>query len=268
MFKIAGQRGVSQSSLITVNYVVASVLALLLSEEGTARDVLSQPLALTVTAATGAVFVIGFHAMSLATVKAGIAMMLGVARISVVIPFLASWFFWHEEPGVAQLLGLVLAVAAFILISRPRLHKPEDRSVFFLLALVFLLGGIADTMMKTINELLGDTVGIMTSTFLLFTSAALFSVLISFVTRGGGQKPKGYGALVAGVVLGLFNLGTVTFILNALSELPGTVVFPANNVSIVVGGTLLGALVWKEVTDVWTWSGIAIAVVALVLLGS
>ena len=279
VFKSTRMQGSARAILISINYVTASAVAYFLAEPGTVSIFFGHAGAIVIAALTGVLFVAGFYALSFATEVAGIAMTLSVARISVVIPFTASWLFWSEDPGVAEIVGLLLAIAAFLLIARPRGSRIDNQMSALLLMAVFFLGGISDTMMKLINEHLLGAVDILSSSFMVFGTAALLSVVMTGLRRKQQiQKDEGTGPssgrisrlklATSGILLGLLNLGTVVFILNALQVLPGTFVFPANNVSIVVGATLLGVLFWRESTQKSTWLGIGAAIASLVLLGT
>lgn len=121
IFKHAGLRGMDRLSLLTANYAAAmamgAVLLTLGAREAAGGLAPSLPLAaLGVT--TGALFIFGFFMLSLATEVAGMSLAVGVMRVSVVIPFLASWVIWDEVPSAAQGLGLALAGAAFFMIAK------------------------------------------------------------------------------------------------------------------------------------------------------
>ncbi len=199
----------------------------------------------------------------------------GIVKIAVVLPFLASWFIWQEIPSRFQMVGLVLASAAFFLIARP--VAPADRPgapphnhgrlrTVGLLGLLFLSGGLADIAMKTFGEVYASTNS--RSLFLLFAFSVAFFVGVGLVvgkgmrTRQWPERPV-YGW---GLVLGLVNYGSAAFILGAIDELPGPFVFPVNNIAIVGGAAALGVGVWGERLSKTNLTGLALAVAALALL--
>jgi multidrug transporter EmrE-like cation transporter len=69
-----------------------------------------------------------------------------------------------------------------------------------------------------------------------------------------------------GLLLGVINYGSLEFILRAIERLPGTVVFPVNNIAIVLLAAVLGITVWDEHLSRLNRIGLGCAVVALVLL--
>lgn len=272
IFKWAGRQRLDRLTLLTVNYAAAAVLAaalLALGAPGSA-SLAAQPALLALGGVTGVLFIGTFFLYALATEIAGMSLSVGVMRVSVVIPFLASWFVWGEVPTPAQGVGLVLAALAFFLIARrPRpaaRHAGTAGRTFGLLALVFCAGGLVDVIMKVFDE-----------AFAAQNSAAAFLLLVYGVACGVGVVLVGArrlrtgllpgGAVLAwGVVLGLVNYGSTAFFLRAIRQLSGPFVFPANNIALVLGGALLGVLVWSEPLSRINTLGLALAAVALLLL--
>ena len=127
IFKHAGRRRLDRTALLTVNYAAAVGVAVVLLALG-GREVetgltLSGGL-VALGIGTGAVLIAGFFALAWATEVAGMSLAIGVMRVSVVLPFLASWLVWGEVPTVAQGIGMGLAMGAFFLLAHRR-SAPE-----------------------------------------------------------------------------------------------------------------------------------------------
>ena len=121
IFKYTGQRGVDRVALLTINYFAAVGVALaLLVTGGTALDagITLSPGLLGLSVVVGVLLIAGFFLLSLATELAGMSLALGVWRVSVVLPFLASWLIWAEAPSVWQGFGMLLAGGAFFMIAK------------------------------------------------------------------------------------------------------------------------------------------------------
>jgi multidrug transporter EmrE-like cation transporter len=69
-----------------------------------------------------------------------------------------------------------------------------------------------------------------------------------------------------GTLLGAANLGNYLFLVLALSVLPGLVVYPMIAAGEVGLMAVAGVVLWKEKVGVRSWLGIALAVLALVLI--
>jgi drug/metabolite transporter (DMT)-like permease len=292
IFKHAGRQRLDRTALLTVNYAaavgVAVVLLALGGREVEAGLTLSSGL-LTLGVGTGVLLIAGFFALSWATEVAGMSLAIGVMRVSVVVPFLASWLVWDEVPTVAQGIGMGLAMGAFFLLAHRR-SAPEpvpaggttvpngtetgeevlpsvDWYATGVLALTFCFGGAVDVSMKAFEE--GFGAGNSRVLFLLLAFGVAFLVGAVIVLRRGlqrGEWPKGAtGAW--GVVLGIVNYGSLEFLLRAIRQLPGPFVFPANNIAIMTLAALLGVTVWGEYLSRANRIGLALAGIALLLLG-
>lgn len=299
IFKVAGREQMDRTALLTVNYLAAvGVAGVLLGLGGraTADGLTLSPSLLGLGVFTGALLIAGFFLLSVATDVAGMSLAIGVMRVSVVIPFTASWIIWNEVPTVAQTVGLVLAGAAFFLIAQkqktpepvpaaqaavgseasltdalPEPTPPSEWDVgwraFAVLGLTFLSGGAVDVTMKTFEEVFGAANSRVLFLLLAFGIAFLIGAAI-VVVRGvrTGTWPKGQ-TIAWGIGLGIINYGSLEFLLRAIEVLPGTVVFPANNIAIVLVAAFLGVTVWNEHLSRTNRFGLGLAVVALVLLG-
>lgn len=292
IFKHAGRQELDRTSLLTVNYAAAVALAVVLLAIG-GRTVeggltLSQGL-VVLGIGTGILLIAGFFALAWATEVAGMSLAISVMRISVVIPFLASWVVWGEVPTLWQGIGMLLAAGAFVLLAHSR-SAPEpvpvgastaarattapipapqsiDWKVFAVLALTFCLGGAVDVSMKAFEEGFGS--GNSRVLFLLMAFGVAFLVGMAIVVRRGLRR----GAWPVrqtvgwGILLGIVNYGSLEFLLRAIEILPGPFVFPANNIAIMSLAALLGVTVWQERLSRPNKIGLGLAAVALLLLG-
>jgi drug/metabolite transporter (DMT)-like permease len=292
VFKHAGRQGLDRTALLTVNYAAAVGVAVAIMALG-GREV-EQGLTLSGTllglgVGTGIVLIAGFFVLAWATEVAGMSLAIGVMRVSVVIPFLASWGIWGEVPTLAQGVGMVLAMGAFFLLAHQR-SAPEpvpartasgvgttattssvassvDWYAAGVLALTFCSGGAVDVSMKAFEEGFGAENSRVL--FLLMAFGVAFLVGAVIVLRRGlreGTWPAG-PTVLWGVLLGIINYGSLEFLLRAIEALPGPFVFPANNIAIMVLAALIGVTLWGERLSRPNRIGLGLACLALVLLG-
>ncbi|TVP80401.1 MAG: hypothetical protein EA352_00110 [Gemmatimonadales bacterium] len=276
-------------SLVTVNYAAAvGAAALLLRLDPPDRGLAADPGLLLLGTALGLLFVAGFVLLGRAIDEAGISLAAAVMRLSVAIPFVASWLVWGEVPSPAQGAGLVLAAVAFVLISRPApvsalpvepvsalpveemgmAPRPRRPLVaFLLLSLLFVTGGMVDTSLKLFEETFAETNSRAHFLLVVFAVALVTGALLVLARGIRTRRWPSRGVLGWGAVLGLVNYGSAEFMLRALRDIPGTVAFPVNNVAVVTLATLLGMGVWRERTGTGHRAGLLLALVALVLFG-
>ncbi len=291
IFKHTGPlEDIDRTALLTINYGAAvGVAALLIGSGGRSVEgsLGLSPSLLALGGGTGALLIAGFFLLAYATDVAGMSLAIGVMRVSVVIPFMASWLVWGEVPSIAQGLGMVLAAAAFFLIARKE-RRPEpvpvaaapgdgggdvqdlvtdvDWHAFGVLALTFCMGGAVDLSMKTFEEGFGTTNSRVLFLLLAFGVAFLIgAVMVGVRVARGGEAP-GRQTVGWGLLLGVVNYGSLEFILRAIAVLPGPFVFPANNIAIMVLAAVLGVYFWDEYLSRSNRIGLGLAIVALIML--
>ncbi len=271
LFKYSEMQGYDRMGLLTANYLVAwGVSQLRLYVVETSLWPSPSPELLLMGLLVGVLFIAGFFVLSWATRLAGMSLAMGVMRVSVVLPFLASWLLWKETPTFYQILGMVLAIMAFFLLSQhPETETSTTRrrnQVFLVLALLFLSGGLVDISMKAFDEYFALRYDRAFFASLAFGMAFLCGaaiVLFRGLRYGKWPEPQ---ALLLGIPLGLINYGSIEFMLLALKYLPGTLVFPLNSIGQVLGSALLGVVIWKERLNRANRWGLALASMALVLI--
>lgn len=291
IFKHTGPMGIDRTALLTVNYAAAMGVAGLIigmGERSVGGGLRVSPGLLGLGVGVGALLIAGFYLLSYATDAAGMSLAIGVMRVSVVIPFLASWLVWEEIPSVAQGIGMCLAGTAFFLIAQkhrhpqpvpvgaapaamgsersPALTSNVDWYAFGLLALTFLAGGAVDFSMKAFEEGFGARNSRVLFLLLSFGVAFLIGAAIIGIRVLQGRAWPGRRAVTWGFLLGVVNYGSLEFLLRAVAVLPGPFVFPANNIAIMVLAAVLGVYLWDEYLSWINRLGIGLAVVALVLL--
>ena len=281
VFKANEERDGDRSVLLAANYVVAGVVGVLVWTLGWGGpspgfDLEAYPAGLMgLIALTGGLFIGTYYVLAWATREAGMGLATGVMRVSVVLPVLASWIVWEEVPTAAQGLALVLAAVAFFYISDRGTRGARglfggasgaELTTFGVLFLLFLAGGVVDTCIKAFDEQFAAShsdVVFLTAVYLVAAVIGCAVVLGRWIA--GTHRPT-TSVLRWGVLLGFLNYAATILFLKAVRHLFGPFVFPANSISIVLGSALIGTYFWNERLTRRNRIGLALAVIALVLL--
>ncbi len=93
--------------------------------------------------------------------------------------------------------------------------------------------------------------------------SAFFVTTMLYYTRKPRVNPE---TLKWGALLGTANLGNYLFLVLALTVLPGLAVYPVIAASEVGLLAVAGVVLWKEKVGIRSWLGIALAVIAIVLI--
>lgn len=214
--------------------------------------------------AVGIGFAVAFFAYMKSVNKAGVGLATLVARISIVLPLVFSALFFAEIPDVLQWIGIALTLITIIVFGQSmKSDKSKEwnaESIFYIF-LLFVVLGLNDFAMKVFREWQpgGDR-----GQFLLFLfgTAAIFTWTLVLTRK---KKIKLFD-LGLGLFLGIPNMYASYFLIDALHQLPGIVVYPLVNVSII-GFTVLGGIwIWKEKINRLGWLSLGLAVISIVFL--
>jgi len=262
ILKMNEVRGGNRLLLIGANYTVASFLSLALL-----RGNVYWPGATTFTLGTaaGIDFVLGFLLLLSGISRGPLAVPVTVMRLSVAVPIVASILIWKESPGVYQWAGIVLGMISIILFGRSLRDKSSGSSTrgnyWFVIISLFLVMGAGDLLLKAFRETSPDVSRIL-FTWILFSVSAVFAWILIWIKRIQFDKRT----LVLGLVLGVPNLYSTVFILKALQTVPASLAFPFVNLTVILGSTLLGLIIYKERLGRLAIIGLGAAAIAVVLL--
>ena len=261
-------RGASRRVVIAANYLVTFVgggaLWLATRTEALPGE------AMILGAVTGITFVAAFLLMIVTIGRVGIAIPVSVTRLAVVSPVVVSIIAFGEKPDGFQYLGLALALAALVMLGwaarQEEYRPPGSRSGSgWLLLWLFVCMGINGVNLKIFEELFSVETHLYGFLTCLFGSAMIMAWITVFWRRKEPVRQFDFGM---GLLLGIPNFLSSAFFILALRYLPGIVVFPANDVGIVLVSAATGVLFWKETLTWPVKMALLLAAVAIAILNT
>jgi drug/metabolite transporter (DMT)-like permease len=261
ILKINEGRGGHRGVVAGMNYVMAMALALMMS--GTEKLAIGAGWG-AAGLAMGIGFVAGFVMLMRGLKEIGLAIPTSAARLSMLIPVTGSILLFNERPSLPQIAGIIAGVAAFVLLGLAQRRRDTaaqlDLGAIGILVSIFVIVGTTDFGMKIAktNGVDGDAL-----TVYIFGAASL--ICWTWVALG---RTKVTGRdLMLGALLGIPNYFSVYFLLLALGRLDASIVFPSVSAGAVVLVTIVAVIFWKEHPNGTAWMGIALAAIAVALLG-
>tara|TARA_R110002124_G_scaffold183735_10_gene351263 strand:- start:2369 stop:3223 length:855 start_codon:yes stop_codon:yes gene_type:complete len=253
-------------NVLVINYLVAVLISLFSTDwSGISEQTGIIPILLH-SAILGVLFIANFLIYSKSIDKNGMGISIAAMRMSLVFPILLSLIIYNEDFSRGLIIGIILTFASLFLLV-PSIKKDRRVQLKFavLPILLFIISGLTDSGLKIFER--EFSVLFNESQFLsgLFFFAFLTGTVILFARNQLNFKWK---ELIYGTILGIVNLYSSYFILMALKELPGSVVFPVANLGIVFVGTFIGVIFWKDRPDKKQWAGLALASISIFLLVS
>ena len=246
--------------MLAVNYLVCTLVAALYAGFDTLLPAVpSLPQTLGLGAVNGALYLSGFVLLQYNIQKNGVVISSVFMKLGLLVPMAVSVLAFGEQPGVLQIIGFVLAIAAIVLINSGK-EKSAVRSGISLL-LLLLGGGCCDVMAKIFEEL-GDSA--LSDQFLLYTFVAAF--LLCLVLMLVKKQRIGGAELLWGALVGIPNFFSAKFLLGALKSISAVVAYPTYSVATLLVITLAGVLFFKEKLGRRQWIALGIILAALALL--
>lgn len=251
---------------LTVNYLFAGTLALLLGMQSTthAAVIISKPWILLFCLGVGALFIGNFILYSKSVDVNGVGVTIAAMRVSLLVPVLVSLYLYRESITLATSAGIVLVLGALLLLI-PRKKNITIAGVHagWLLLFIFLISGFADASLKIYEEDIRGHFNELIFMGLVFLSAFLIGISAMMIRKAEMIKPK---EIAMGCLIGVPNLYSSVFLIYALTDIDGAIAYPMVNVLNVAAGTALGYWFWKDEITGWQWLGLTITVIALILL--
>lgn len=262
IFKVARKYSISFTQVVAWNYVFACILCFVSFKPDLNTIDSTAPWSLYVTIGVLLPSIFLFLVESIKHM--GIVKTDAAQRLSLFIPILASWLLFKEEFSILKISAFVVAIPALLLILTKNTENTKNKWGYP--AIVLIGFGMIDILFKQIA----------TYTSLPYTSS-LFVILgiamtimitaVSYEVVFKKVKISIHNILIGGLV-GIFNFGNILFYLKAhqeFSKSPSTV-FAGMNMGVIIIGSLVGVLIFKEKLSKMNFIGLILALIAIVLI--
>jgi len=247
------------STAIVVNYFTACLAGVSLFGLPTSSISIQEWL---IAGVLGLLFITLFNVMGRTTAVHGVTTASISNKMSLLFPVGYGVLFLGDILQTQQWIGLFLGISSIILINWTSTSSFNKQ--LWLPIVLFLGSGVIDLLLDVASRFV---IQIPTGSFsaMLFGIAGILGLSHLTITR---QLKFSSSTIIAGIILGIVNFGSIYFLLQALQHVPLTrsLVFPINNVSIVSATALLGIFWYREQKTMVNWVGVLCAVTALLLL--
>lgn len=184
-------------------------------------------------AVTGLVYLASLAANGYSIHKNGAILSSVFTRLGVLVPILLSVTLFGERPTLPQAVGVVLAVAAAVLMNGlpGKAERPAAGAKVYLLPLILtlLLNGTADAMSKVFTQLgRRQDDGLFMLYIFLFAGVATLVLLVKNRQMLTGRD------VFFGVLVGVPNFLSSRLLLAALTQLPAFLVYPSYSVGVIL----------------------------------
>ena len=247
-------------SMLTMNYVMCLAISVGYTGVGELiplRSSLFQTLGMGLI--HGILYLLSFVLLQVNVKRNGVVLSATFMKLGLLVPMVVSLVLFGEQPGLLQILGFIVALGAIVLINFER----GESVMQFRIGLILLLlgGGCGDAMSKIFDEL-GDPR--MSDQFLFYTFVTALALCTALMIYKGQRI--GISEVFFGLLIGVPNFYSARFLLWALEELPGFVVYPSYSVGTILVVTLAGVVLFRERLGKRQRTALGTILVALALL--
>ncbi|MEQ8525582.1 MAG: hypothetical protein RIB15_12885 [Gracilimonas sp.] len=267
ILKLAENRKLNVLKILVCNYLAGFLISLFNSTEFSVFPEISPDPGIwliILALILGIIFIANMVVYSRSIDRVGMGVSIAAMRMSLIFPIGISLFVFGEAIGGLKYIGIILALGSLLLmVPRISTKSISGFSHAWLPVLIFLMTGMADTGLKVYEQLFSQQI----SEDLFVSGIFFFSFLVGIVILLKRREIHfNFTEIVYGIATGVVNLYSSIFLIYALKLMPGSIVFPLVNVSLVVLGTIIGIGIWKDKPSAKQWSGLAVAVISIILL--
>ena len=266
IFMRAGENMIRNNiSTLAVNYVVCLLLGMYYSA-GSGSFIVpwdTGKVTIFLGVIEGFLFVASFILYQFNIFRNGVVMSSTFMKLGVLIPTLVAILIFGEHPSIIQILGIVMAVLAIIIVNGVKGKTDETGTVTapHALALLLLCGGLGDSLTKFYDEL-GPAE--YSSHFLLYVFAVAL-VLCTTVALAKGQRFT-VPDILFGCLIGFPNYYSARFLLLSLSHVPAVIAYPMLSVGTILLVSIAGVMLFHEKMTHRQWASVGVVIAAMILL--
>lgn len=269
IFKFFEKYKVTTFQAIVVNYAVCFLMGTYFSAQPFQGQILSQNNWFPWAAMLGILFITVFNAIGWVAQKVSVSVSMVAAKMSVIIPLLFAVVILGESMNALKLSGILLSLAAlYFVVGRNEQVHSKGFSVYLYPLLVFIGSGAIDSIMKYLQVTYLHHVSVDTVLTVVFGMAFIAGLILLLRNVMVYREKILSRNIIGGVLLGLPNYFSMYFLFRTLHQpsLTSTLVFPINNIGIVLLSTLLAAVLFKEKLTGRALLGLLLAILSIAII--
>jgi drug/metabolite transporter (DMT)-like permease len=221
----------------------------------------------------GFLFIVMFFVIALSSNRAGLSITTVASKMSVVFPITFSILIGPDDRLTPVKLLAIAATLTGVLLTVYQSDKSKRQKGRMIIPLLLFIGmGVVDSLVKYAQHAYVDNGERALFSAVLFMMAFITGLLFIPLRAKHVRGFRNWRVWVWGLTLGIFNFGSIFFMVSALNHVRPTgegidssIIFGSNNIGIVTLSVLIGFAVFRERLRPVNWIGILISLIAIVL---
>jgi drug/metabolite transporter (DMT)-like permease len=273
VFKISGRIKIPALEMVLVNYIVASVFSFsLLRSNFTELKSLNTGFFIF-GSIIGFSFVLMFLFIEYSITKTGISKVSSATKLSVALPILMSILIDPNDVfSIMKGFGMLIMFVALVLLMINIKTKTSENGKILIPLFLFLGMGSIDSIVKYSQQYFVPQGRESIFSLYVFLLAFFFAFIIALIQKKIINVVK-IDVVAYGSLLGVFNFGSLYFLLKALNLnlnkvtfLDSSRILMFNNIGIVLASVIIGVFFYKEKLSVYNYFGILLSVIGFYFL--
>ncbi|WP_445455237.1 EamA family transporter [Flavobacterium sp. HNIBRBA15423] len=267
VFKSFSKFNINTLQAIIFNYIVAFTVGIIVNKTNfSVSETLYKPW-LLYCIYLGILFITIFLFMGKTAQKNGVSVASVASKMSLIIPVLFGIYFFKEEISLLKTIGIFIALIAVYFTTKKNDATIEPSNFIYPL-LLFIGSGVIDTSLNYIQKkcLQDEETALFSS--LTFLSAFIIGIIVLIYQIIKKQFTFHFKNLLGGILLGIPNYFSMYFLIRALQneKIQSATLFTLINIGVILLTTIFGILLFKEKLKRHNYIGIALAIIALLLV--
>ena len=187
-------------------------------------------------------------------------------RLSLFIPIIAAYFIFNESFNYLKIIGLIIGFSAIFFTLKRKSNTTTSNNNWHFPILVLFGFGIIDTLFKKVATL--NIMPFTTLLFYIFFGSLIVSLAILFFKIAVKKEKIILVNSFWGIGVGILNFSNILFYLKAHKALhnnPSTV-FAGMNMGVIILGSIVGILFFKEKLSKLNYFGILLAILSIICI--
>ena len=264
ILKLFARYRVDNFPAIIINYTVAACFGFIINAESDVSGLPSEPWFISAVI-LGFAFVFMFYLIALTAQKIGVSVATVANKMALVIPVSLAVVLYNDTISITNIAGIALALVGVYLVFKKDATLKIDKRYLYLPLVIFAISGLIDTGFKYLEHHYLDEEQITYFIPVVFSVAAITGLVYCAIREGLRFNKRN---IIGGTVLGVVNYFSIYFYMNTLEvdSMQSSIVFPLNNIGIVVLSTAAAFLLFKEKLSAMNWAGIVLSIIAILLI--